>query len=60
MVVLDGGSGFLDVFDGGGCVDGVPGDDGVGEEGEAFSLEVLVFGAFAAELALVGEEELTA
>ena len=60
MAVLYGGSGFLDVLDGGACVDGVPGDDGVGEEREAFSLEVLVFGAFPSELALVGEEELTA
>ena len=39
MVVLYGGSGFLDVLDGGACVDGVSGDDGVGEEGEAFSLK---------------------
>ena len=53
-------SGCFEVLEGGGCVDGVPGDDGVGEEGEAFALYVLVFCSFAADLSLVGEEELSA
>ena len=32
------GSGCFEVLEGGGGVDGVPGDYGVGEEGEAFAL----------------------
>ena len=52
-------SGCFEVLDGGG-VGGVPGDDCVGEQGEAFALGVLVFGASPADLSLVGEEQLSA
>ena len=41
-------SGCFEVLDGGVGVGGVPGDDGVGEQGEAFALDVLVFGGAAA------------
>ena len=41
-------------------VGGVPGDDGVGEQGEGFALDVLVVVASPSELALVREEELSA
>ena len=35
-------------------VDGVPADDGVGDQGEAFTFEVLVVVVSAADLAVVG------
>ena len=53
-------SGCFEVLDGGGGVGGVPGDDCVGEQGEAFALEALVFGASPVDLSLVGEEQLSA
>ena len=37
-------------------VDGVPADDGVGEQGEAFALKILVAGVSTSDLAQVGEE----
>jgi hypothetical protein len=46
--------------EGGLRVDGVPAHYGVAEQGEAFALEVLVAAVSAADLALVGEEKLTA
>lgn len=46
-----------EVGEGGVGVDGVPADDGVGERGEAFALEVLVIGGTVAEPAEVGEEQ---
>ena len=60
VVPGDLGSCFGEVLDGGFGVDGVPGDDGVGKEGYAFALEVLVFGASASQLPLVSEDELPA
>ena len=48
-------SGCFEVLEGGGGVDGVPGDYGVGEEGEAFALYVLVFCSSPTDLSLVGE-----
>ena len=45
-----------------GCteVGGVPGDGGVGEQGEALGSDVLVVGSASVESAVVGEEQLTA
>ena len=56
----DSGSGGCEVLGGGFDVGGVPGDDGVGEQGEGFALYVLVVGASSADLSLVREEELSA
>ena len=39
---------------------GVPGDGGVGEQGEALGSDVLVVGSASVESAVVGEEQLTA
>ena len=60
MVVGGLGSCLGEVVDGGFGVDGVPGDDGVGEEGDAFTLEVLVFTAALSQFPLVSENELPA
>ena len=60
VVPGDLGSCFGEVSDSGFGVDGVPGDDGVGEEGYTFAFEVLVFGASASQLPLVSEDELPA
>ena len=60
MLVGDLGSCLGEVLDGGFGVDGVPGDDGVGEEGDAFALEVLVFGTSPSQFPLVSEDELPA
>lgn len=40
-----------------GDVGGIPGDDGVADEGEAFALDVLIVGLAAPDLAVVGEED---
>ena len=45
------------MIDGLGGVDGVPTDDGVGQQCEAFALEVLVVGVTAPDLAEVGEQQ---
>ena len=46
------------VSDGGVEVDGVPADDGVGEERQALGLEILVVGSAVLEVPEVGEEQL--
>jgi len=60
VVGVDGVAGCGEVVEGGLDVDGVPADDGVGQQREAFALELLVAGVSASELALVGEEEVAA
>ena len=48
---------LVEVVDGVRDVDGVPRDDGVGDEGEAFALEVLIVGLRPSNFALVREED---
>ena len=59
MAVVDGGSGSAEMVECLGDVGGVPGDDGVGDQGETLALDVLVVGLMSPDLALVGEEDQT-
>ena len=51
------GAGLLQMVEGLSDVGGVPGDDGFGDEGGAFTLDILVVGLAASDFALVGEKD---
>ena len=57
MAILGSCPVLVDVVDGVSDVDGVPCDHGIGDEGEAFALEVLVVGLSTSNFALVREED---
>ena len=57
VAIVGGRPVLAEMVDGVGDVDGVPGDHGVGDEGEALALEVLVIGLRTSNFALVGEED---